>query len=175
MKKIASFVVLLFLLFLTFNKSVFAQSAYVLPYPSYMPGSSIYKIHLIWEELMSFYYFGNFAQLTYNLKQTDKYLVEARTLFEYKQYLLAVKALEKSNKYFEKTQIYLDNAKQEGKDITQKKSLLKNAALKHIEVIDKIRNHAPETFTWEPEKDHPSELNISGILDKSKKIRERFI
>src|SRR5687768_12398331 len=90
------------LLFLFTPASTLAQSDYVLPYPSSMPGSSLYKIRLIFEEINKYWYFGNISQFTYNLRQSDKYLIEAKTLFEYKQYFLAYQALEKSNHYFNK-------------------------------------------------------------------------
>ena len=68
--------------------SVYAQSSYVLPYPSQMPGGLYYKIHLIYENVSKYWYFGDFGRFDYNLKQSDKYLVETKTLFEYKQILV---------------------------------------------------------------------------------------
>ena len=59
----------------------FAESPYVLPYPSAMPGSIFYKLNLIQDELLRFWYFGDFGQFKYNLAQSDKYLVEAINLF----------------------------------------------------------------------------------------------
>ena len=71
------------LLFLILATSFsFAESDYVLPYPSSMPGSKFYQIRLIWDEVKKYWYFGSFGQFEYNLKQSDKYLVEAKTLFE---------------------------------------------------------------------------------------------
>ena len=69
---------------------MFAESQYVLPYPSAMPGSFLYKLNLVQEEILRYWYFGDFGQFKYNLGLSDKYLVEAKTLFEYKQYLLAI-------------------------------------------------------------------------------------
>ncbi len=86
--KIGLVSILFFLLSLFLPLSSFAQSDYVLPYPSSMPGSIYYKLHLAWESVIEYWNFGDFGQFIYNLKQFNKYVVEAKTLFEYIQYLL---------------------------------------------------------------------------------------
>lgn len=153
---------------------VFAQSNYVLPYPSAMPGSSSYKVHLIIEKIEEYWYFGNLAQFTYNLKISDKYLVEAKTLFEYKQYLLGYKALQKSNFYFQNTKPFLTRAKSEGKDTGEKEKILKNAALKHQEVLQNIKLTVPDVFTWTPEKDHPTKLYLRNSIEESISLRKKI-
>src|SRR5690242_11831315 len=125
--------------YLVFPSCIFAKSTYVLPYPSTMPGSFYYKLHLALEEFMQYWYYGNFGQFKYNLKESDKYLVEAKTLFEYNQYLLGYKALKKSDSYFQKTKPFLAKAQKEGNSIVDKISLLQQAAAKHIEVLEKIK------------------------------------
>ena len=159
------------LLFLIIGLPVFATSDYVLPYPSYMPGSFMYKVRLVSEKIMKYWYFGSFSQFTYNLKQSDKYLVEAKTLFEYKQYLLGLNALQKSDKYFLVTFQYLKNAKAENKDISEKYSLLKAAAKKHIEILTNLEQIVPREFLWRPEKSPPTNLYLKSDIEKSIKIR----
>ena len=117
---------------------VHASSDYVLPYPSYMPGNKLYTIHLILETFSKYWHFGDFGQFSYNLRESDKYLVETKTLFEYQQYLLGYKALNKSNDFFIKVEPSLIKAKQNGKDITEKKNTLEQASKKHIEVLQRI-------------------------------------
>lgn len=164
--------VLVFFLLLIFNShSANAASDYVLPYPSFMPGSSLYKLHQIFEYAMKYWYFGNFGQFNYNLKESDKYLVEARTLFEYKQYLLAHTALEKSNYFFKNTKPYLQKAKQQGKDIDEKLSILNSASQKHIEILQIIKKEVPDKFTWSPEKSKKEDLFLHLEIDKTIKIR----
>lgn len=164
---------LLALFFLVFLKApAFAQSNYVLPYPSSMPGSILYKPHLVWEKIMRYWYFGNFGQFEYNLKQSNKYLVEAKTLFEYKQFLLGYEALIKSDSYFLQVSSHLELAKRENKDIEDKKDILKSAVLKHIEVLDLLTNEIPEKFEWAPEKSSPTILNLKGAISKSIEIRK---
>jgi len=157
--------------FILFTTNVSANSTYVLPYPSTMPGSSLYKIHVIFEKLLKYWYFGNFGQFAYNLKESDKYLVEAKTLFEYNQYLLGYKALEESDNYFKHIKPYLIAAKDEGKPIQEKKLMLEEAAKKHIEVLEKLKRNVPQTFTWQPEKAKPTELDVWGAISRSEKIR----
>src|SRR5690242_14133057 len=97
-----------FLFFFIFSQPSYALSSYVLPYPSTMPGGVSYKIHLVWEKIMQYWYFGDFGSYEYNLKQSDKYLVEAKTLFEYNQFLLGYNALQKSNDYFKNIEPFLE-------------------------------------------------------------------
>ncbi len=170
-----SLIALTFILFVAFSPSVFAQSDYVLPYPSYMPGSKMYKIHQILETLESYWYFGNFAKFDYNLSLSNKYLVEAKTLFDYKQYLLAYKGLEKSNHYFLNAAPYLKKAKEEGKDISQKRAILKSAGEKHIEILQDLAKVAPPIFVWKPEKTSSTTLDIKNLIDTSIHVRASYL
>jgi len=86
-------------IFLSVSPQVRAE--YVLPYPSAMPGNKLYRIMRIIDELKKPLYFGSITRYKYHLSLADKYLVEAKTLFEYKQYLLAVDALERSDREFQ--------------------------------------------------------------------------
>lgn len=174
MKKIWAF--LLLTLFLILTPSVCAATSdYVLPYPSAMPGSKAYKLHLLWEKFMEYWYFGNFAKFEYNLKQSDKYLVEAKILFEYNQYLLAYNALEKSDLYFKKTPSYLREALKENKNIIQKQKIFKSAGKKHIEVLNDLINRIPSTFEWKDEKSSPIILDLHKAIRNSIGIREENI
>jgi hypothetical protein len=165
-------VVLLSFLFIT---STYASSSYVLPYPSAMPGNISYKIHLVEETLLKYWYFGDFGQFNYNLKESDKYLVEAKTLFEYNQYLLGFSALEKSDSYFINTLPNLIKAQNRGESILVDRQLLREAAQKHIEVLTKLEQEIPASFTWSPEKSLPTRLNLKASIDNSIMIRGKFL
>jgi len=165
--------ILFFLIF--FKNTVFAQSNYVLPYPSSMPGSFSYKIHLIYESISRYWYFGDFGQFDYGLKMTDKYLVEVKTLFEYKQYLLGYKALKKSDQYFVDILPNLKRAEKNNKNILQKKAILGEAAQKHIEVLRGMISKIPGTIVWEPEKSIPTTLNLKKAIDESILFREKSL
>lgn len=163
------------LLFIFSTSSTFAASSYVLPYPSTMPGGIAYKIHLVEEMVLKYWYFGDFGQFTYNLKQSDKYLVEAKTLFEYNQYLLGYNALEKSDSYFVKTLPNLDMAKTHGKDISEDRAILSQAALKHVEVLSQMETSVPSNFLWQPEKTSATSLNLKDAIKTSIKIRTNYL
>lgn len=161
--------------FVAVSKPSYAQSDYVLPYPSFMPGSTFYKLHLIIEEMQKYWYFGNFGTFLYNVKQADKYLVEAKTLFEYKQYLLGSKALEKSDIYFVRASQHLNKAKIEGREIAQKQNMFRNALLRHKEVLQELKKKIPERFVWQPEKEDSTALLLWSIIDSSIRTRESCI
>lgn len=173
MKNLSGVLLLAFFFLVFFKTSVFAQSNYVLPYPSSMPGNLSYTIHLIYESVSGYWYFGDFGQFDYNLKMTDKYLVEAKTLFEYKQYLLGYKALKKSDQYFINLLPNLVRAEKNGKNILQKKTILKEATNKHIEILRGIANSVPGIFIWEPEKTISTTLEFKKAIDESIQLREK--
>lgn len=164
---------ILVLLFEIFTVRVFAQSSYVLPYPSFLPGSVFYKPHLLFEEVSRYWSFGDFGQFKYNLKEADKYLVESKTLFEYKQYLLAIKSLKKSNSYFDVVLANLYKAQKEGKNISQNRNILHEASLKHVEVLLKIAKEVPENFLWQPEKKKSITLYLRKEIREAIDIRKK--
>lgn len=166
--KIAAFFLILFL---SISTKTFAQSSYVLPYPSSMPGNFSYKIHVFYEDLSRYWYFGDFGQFNYNLKLSDKYLVEAKTLFEYKQYLLGYRALKKSDQYFVNILPNLARAEKNGKYILQKEVIYDEAAQKHIEILKMMMVNTPDVFNWQPEKVSPTKLNLKDAIVKSIRTR----
>lgn len=123
---------------------------------------------------MKYWYFGDFGQFDYNLKYSDKYLVEAKTLFEYKQYLFAYSALKKSDQYFRNIELALQNAQKQNKNITKKQNILKSAVLKHVELLNSIKMITPDNFVWNPEKTAPTDLNLKEAIEESIKIRRSF-
>lgn len=156
--------------------NVFADSSdYVLPYPSYMPGNFLYKPRLIVSKLAAFIYFGDFGKFDYSLKESDHYLVEAKTLFEYKQYLLGFKALEQSDYYFELIYPNLESARRNKKNISEKRKLLRDAATKHIEVLTNLESQLPNEINWTPEKSTPTIINFTKTLNNSIKIRSKSL
>lgn len=162
-------------LFVFFSKPVIAESNYVLPYPSSMPGSLTYKIRLAYDAISRYWYFGDFGQFSYSLKMADKYLVEAKTLFEYKQYLLAYNALRKSDIYFVNVLPSLIKASKENKDIIQKRNILQDASRKHIEVLEKIEMQTPGIFIWQPEKKSSRILYLKKTLADSIRLRKKSL
>ena len=176
MNRARFFLILLsFLVFLNITGLIYAESNYVLPYPSEMPGSRFYKAQEFVEKISKFWYFRNFGQFKYSLNNSDKYLVEAKPLFEYDQFLLGQNSLERSNNYFSFLSSYLEKAKKEGKDISLNADMLSSASQKHIEVLKKIKKEVPIIVTWKPEKDVPTVINLHDEIDEAIKVREKSL
>jgi len=161
---------LVFFLLIAFKVS--AASDYFLPYPSFMPGHKLYFLERIIEGFSRYWAFGNFARHRYELKMADKKLVEVKTLFEYQQYLLGIKALSESNQHFQKASLYLIKAEAEGKDISQKLANYQLAGSKHQEVLKGLKKELPEDFLWQPENQEATRLNLAGLIEEAIKIRE---
>ena len=171
MKSLIWVYLLMFIVLKCLPSNAFAESSYVLPYPSAMPGNIFYKLNLIKEEILKYWYFGDFGQFHFNLKRSDKYLVEAKTLFDYKQYLLALLALQKSDKYFGKIYPNLLSAKNKGKKLAEKETIFKEAAKKHIEELTKLKSSVPSVFAWTPERELPTNLKLWESIDTSILLR----
>ncbi len=146
---------MLFIFFL--SVAVPARADYVLPYPSYMPGNKLYRITRIIDVLENYWYFGNIAQQKYHSKLADKYLVEAKTLFEYKQYLLAVDALMRSDAQFRQL---------------PKNAAVREEAKKHIETLEELIQTVPPQFSWSPEKAAATQLKLKDLLTASITLRQ---
>lgn len=152
----------------------YAQSSYVLPYPGFMPGNKLYKLTEALDMLKKYYSFGDFAKYKYYQSLADKKLVEAKILFEYSQYPLALKALDKSDEYFQKIPEVLKEAKKHDKNITEKEALFRQESLKHIEALTLLESQVPVEFTWRDEKKTPVHLQIKNLIEKALKIRKTF-
>lgn len=150
-----------------------AFAGYVLPYPSIMPGNKLYQVSRVVDQLKKYWYFGNIAQIKYHLGLADKYLVEAKTLIEYKQYLLATDALYRSDREFLQLPKYVGYAKKEKKDVSAFAALIIEAAEIHAGVLSILESTVPEQFIWSPEKEKPTELNLSVLLRASQELRSR--
>lgn len=146
--------IVLGLMFFLIYTPVFAS--YVLPYPSYMPGHTLYRISRTVDELKRWWYWGKIASAKYHLALSDKYLVEAKTLFEYKQYLLALDALARSDYQF--SQITPSPVPGDARNA-------------HREVLIELAGKLPSSFEWQDEHKAPMHLNIAGALTHSLQVR----
>jgi hypothetical protein len=152
-----------------FPKSVYAD--YVLPYPSAMPGNKLYTVTRIIDRAKKPLYFGSISRFKYHLSLADKYLVEAKTLFEYKQYLLAVDALERSNQEFREIAPQLRTAYTEGKDIRGFVGQLAGAIGEHRRVLSTIKQQVPDSVLWTPEKAAATPLLMGSRIEQAIGIR----
>jgi hypothetical protein len=149
------------------------HAQYVLPYPGPMPGNKLYQVMRLVDELQKFWYWGNIAKFKFNLGLSDKYLVEAKILFEYRQYFLAVESLKRSDLYFNQLPLYINGAKSEGKDVNELQKTYGQAVKKHIEVLLFLKEILPETFEWTPEKSQPTLLLLHEYITASTALRNK--
>lgn len=168
MKKTISLLAVIFIFYLlSFIIHPYAEATYVLPYPSYMPGNKAYKVSRIIDTISFYWYRGNIAQVKYHLNLSDKYLVESKTLFEYKQYLLGVDALRRSSEEFQKLPRYVAGGEGEHKDMTSLISLIHEAGKEHVRVLERMQEESPAEFRWTPEKTSPSDLSLHSDIQQA--------
>ncbi len=163
--------VVLFIAYFLLRMAPIVRAEYVLPYPGYMPGNKLYRVSRLIDHLKEPFFFGNISAYTYHLGLSDKYLVEAKTLFEYKQYLLASDALLRSDSAFARVPVYLKRAASEGKDVSAFVVLLRDASLRHIQVLTGLEAGLPDTFEWKPEKTNATALRIQDMIRQSIMVR----
>ena len=175
MKKIFLYIFVLACVTFSIGHLSLIKAEYVLPYPSYMPGNKLYRVSRIVDTLKKYWYFGPIAQITYHLSLSDKYLVEAKTLMEYGQYLLASDALVRSDMAFQRLPSDIVRARQNGEDVSKLADTVREAGIKHEQVIQTLMYAMPKDIVWTPEKEKPTELKITESLDTSEKIREQVI
>lgn len=164
---------LILICFLLLPQQVMAD--YVLPYPSFMPGNKVYRITRVIDELKRFWYFGTIARIKYHLGLSDKYLVEAKTLFEYKQYLLAADALTRSDRQLTGLPVLLTAGDSEKKDMSPLRLLVTESMSAHAGVLTALKDQLPPEFIWQPEKSAPTTLPIAGMLANSLQIRRDIV
>ena len=167
-------VFLLSIFFLIALKAPVQAVSYVFPYPSFMPGSKLYRIHQVWEKIDFYRHWGNLAKFKYHLKYADKYLVEAKTLFEYGQHLLALEALQKSNQHWQQAGPALNRAADESKEIRVKRDQLASARQAHQEILKILSGELPETIVWQSEYQSGESLEIKRFLEEAIIIREKI-
>lgn len=169
MRRLLAYLIFTFLVFFLFSEPI--SAAYSLPYPSYMPGNKLYAVSRLLDAAKGWWSWGTIATLKYNESLGDKYIVEAKTLFEYKQYLLAVDALKRSDARVAVLPALLQKAKDEKKDIAVLEEVIHEELSAHIDALDDLKGRLPSTFVWQPEKSAPTNLPLGQLLDSSKAER----
>lgn len=150
-----------------------AVAAYVLPYPSAMPGNKLYRISRIIDRLKEYWSVGGISATKYHMALSDKYLVEAKTLMEYEQYLLATEALIRSDHEFLMIPAALSAAVRNHIDISTLKNTVTDESEKHISVLMQIKNTVPPHITWTPEKTKPTELPLLVAIEHAISVRQQ--
>jgi hypothetical protein len=163
---------LVIIFFLALPQPVSAE--YMLPYPSFMPGNRIYIITRLVDAAREHWSWGNIARTKYHLGLSDKYLVESKTLSEYKQYLLMKDALTRSDFQATKILTYVNNAEGEGKDVAGLREIVADAMAVHWHVLERMQNDLPHEFLWQPENEKATDVQIADLLEASQAIRKEI-
>lgn len=174
-KRIFVFTLAIFFLSLTIGCLSSVRAAYVLPYPSFMPGNKLYRVSRFIDQVKRYWYWGDLASYRYYLSQSDKSLVEALTLFDYQQYFLALEALERSNTMLQYVPNTLIRAREEGKDIKKYTLEFHDAMVEHGRLIRQVLENTPNEFLWSPERDTPTMLHLRQELNHASDIRESIL
>lgn len=159
-------------LYWVFFRPVSVYASYMLPYPSAMPGNKVYAVTRVLDSLKKYWYFGDIAQTKYHLELSDKYLVEAKTLFEYQQYLLAMDALTRSDAHFVRLKDTVRSVAANGKNPNDLVQLILGAADTHIALLNTLQLVTPKEFTWKPEVGKASYIPIHELISGSKNSRK---
>lgn len=134
----------------------------------------MYKISRIMDGVKKHWYWGSIGAVKYHLALSDKYLVEAKTLFEYKQYLLAEDSLSRSDYQYQQISQFLTQAKKDGKDIALLEQSVREASFVHIQTLHNLRQMVPSEYAWSPEKATPALLPLHQSLDSAIEKRKKL-
>lgn len=63
----------------------------------------------------------------------------------------------------------------EKKEVAEKMQILKNASAKHVEVLETLKKVVPQEFTWTPEKEEATQLNLHNEIDSSISQRKQSL
>lgn len=157
------------LLIIAFPCKIYAS--YTLPYPGIMPGNKLYLLAEAIDYTKGFFAFGDFATFSYNLSQSDKYLIEAKTLFEYGQHELALRALKKSNLHINESKKAIELAAKHHKNISEKEKKLHSAIDKHNQILSKLYQELPEEVLWSEEDQVPVKLKLRKEINTAVNLR----
>lgn len=169
------FILVVCLIGIFFFLTEVAESAYVLPYPSYLPGNKLYKVSELIDGIKKYWHFGTLTQLKYVQEMSDKHLVEAKTLFEYKQYALGVMALEKSNGEVSKMPqilMKLQNERKNNADVIKK---VKEEMSVHAKVLTRMFSEVPDSIDWTEERERSRVINFSKLFKDAADLRKTVL
>lgn len=148
---------------------------YLLPYPGPMPGHKLYRLSRIIDRLKYKWYWGNLGRIKYHTLLSDKYLVEAKTLFEYKQYPLALDALLRSDEQAKQLPQYVEKLKNSIERLNLVTNTVKAMSSQHMIILSKLQAELPKEYLWTPEKQKESRLELYQLLQTSLNIREQIV
>jgi hypothetical protein len=115
------------------------------------------------------------SQLKVHRSLSDKYFVESKILFEYKQYSLAVNALVRSNIELERLPRIFEAVIKEKKEIHRIFTETKEDMTVQIQLLQQMKEIFPIQYSWEPENQQASVLKIGEEIDNAIFIRQSVL
>jgi hypothetical protein len=175
MNSLGKYLVVIYGLLLLLTGSVAFAADYNLPVKPILPGHPLYRISRNLDRVRSWFLWGDIAKATYRLTLADKYLAEAKTLFELKQFPFAVDALERSNLEFERIPGFLENDVRDGRDIGAMRDKVKASSRAHVTILDALEPMVPEVYVWTEDDGEPIQLEIREQILLSVGIRKSTV
>ena len=105
---------------------------------------------------------------------SDKHLVEAKTLFEYKQYALGVRALEKSNSEVVQISPLLSRLIEEKKSNPEIIENVDEEMRSHVGVLARMFSETPDSIEWTEERQAPRVINLNDFHTIAIQLRQEL-
>lgn len=137
---------------------------YDLPYPGILPDHPLYFIKAVRDRVFEFFVSDSVKKSEYYLLLSDKRLNMGLFLLNKGKTDQAVSAIEKGEKYLEKSLAEFEKAKAAGKDVTPALAKLSLAVLKHEEVLNEVLEKVPDS----------AKVGIRNAQEKSQKGIEKI-
>jgi hypothetical protein len=128
------------------SASMAAKTDYSLAYPGILPDNPLYFLKAARDKLVSFLISDDQKKEEFNLLTSDKRVNASYILATKGEAALSVTTLSKSNNYLEDAVSNLMAARKEGKDMGADTVNLRNAILKHIEIVVGIKNKVGKNY-----------------------------
>jgi len=112
---------------------------YFLAYPGILPDNPLYKLKMVRDRIWEWLTTGRLEKANLFLLYADKRLGAGKALIEGNKVDLGLATLLKGEKYLERAIGEIEKAKKEGREVETLAEKLKNASLKHEEVLLELK------------------------------------
>ncbi|MBU2577812.1 hypothetical protein KKA69_03180 [Patescibacteria group bacterium] len=121
------------------SPTIIPKSNYFLVYPGILPDNPLYKVKMVRDRIRIWFTRETLKRTNLFLLYSDKRLGAGKILIEGGKPELGIPTLVKGERYFEKAILEAEKAKKEGRDIALLQTALKEASLKHEEVLNELK------------------------------------
>ncbi len=128
-------------------------SSYELPYPGLLPDSPLYFLRMIRDRAVGFLISDPLKKSEFDLLQADKRLNAGIYLFNKGKTSLSLSTVSKAENYFEQALSRMEEAKIQGRNISEMERNLRNALKKHQQELEDLIKKVNVSFTASFEKE----------------------